>query len=346
MTAAAIKKNNFDLVRFSLAIIVFFYHVSVLTQLPELTGLGIYLSAEFAVDAFFVVSGFLIFMSYENSPSIKSYFLKRLRRVAPAYIAVILICSIAFFCISSFDFNHYFSFAWLKYIVMNMVTLNFLQHSLPGVFEENFMSAVNGALWTIKVEVMFYFSVPIVIFLFTKVNKWLVMTSIYVIATIYSLTMVYLEQKTGNGLYLILERQLPGQMSFFISGAFLYYGFDRFSKHSTLIFVVGVLVFTASKAMGLYFFYPASLAVMVIYGALIFKYVGNWGRFGDFSFGIYIWHFPLTQLFIQLGYFDSNPFLALAALVLSVMFAAYLSWHFIEKKFLNQNSHYRKVETL
>lgn len=320
--------------------------MSVLTQLPKLAALGIYLSAEFAVDAFFVVSGFLIFMSYENSSSIKSYFLKRLRRIAPAYIAVILICSISFFFISSSDLSHYFSFAWLKYILMNVVTLNFLQHNLPGVFDENFMSAVNGALWTIKVEVMFYFSVPIVIFLFTKTNKWLVLTSIYVIAIIYSLTMLYFEQKTGSNLYLILERQLPGQMSFFISGAFLYYCFDRFNKHSTLIFAIGVLMFTASKAMGLYFIYPASLAIIVIYGALIFKYVGNWGRFGDFSFGIYIWHFPLTQLFIQLGYFESNPYLALAVLVLSVMFAAYLSWHFIEKKFLNQNSHYRKVETL
>lgn len=341
-----VRQNNFDLLRLSLSFIVFFFHASILTQAAEFTFLATYLSAEFAVDAFFVVSGFLIFMSYDNSSSTQGYFLKRLRRILPGYSVVIVLSAVLFYGISTAEIRDYFNSEWLKYLAANIITLNFLQHDLPGVFTNNYMSAVNGALWTIKVEVMFYCAVPLVVLLFKKCHKFFVMAAIYAIATVYSLVMWRLGEATGEDVYLILERQLPGQMAFFIAGAFLYYYFERFKQNATTYFFIACAMLIASKYQALYFIYPAALAVIVIYITMLVRYFGNWGRYGDLSFGVYIWHFPLTQLFVHLGYFEDAPYAALAGLTFTVLIVAFLSWHLVEKRCLRASSHYRKAETL
>ena len=63
-------KNNFDLLRFLFATVVFFVHSSVLSGFEELSFITPILSSDIAVKAFFVISGFLIFMSYERSSSL------------------------------------------------------------------------------------------------------------------------------------------------------------------------------------------------------------------------------------------------------------------------------------
>ena len=84
-------KNNFDLIRVILALIVFLVHAASLSGYSGLRLILDIFSAEIAVKSFFIISGFLIFMSYEKSKTISSYFSKRIRRIYPAYVFVILI---------------------------------------------------------------------------------------------------------------------------------------------------------------------------------------------------------------------------------------------------------------
>ena len=105
-----------------------------------------------AVKAFFVVSGFLIFMSFERSSSFASYARKRIRRIYPAYFTVVMLCAIFLVAVSSKNIEHYFSFVWVKYVLANLAFLNFLQPTLPGVFDSNKIAVVNGALWTLKIR--------------------------------------------------------------------------------------------------------------------------------------------------------------------------------------------------
>ena len=91
-STAFLRQNNFDLLRFLFAFVVLLVHAHVLSGADELSILSEVLSSEIAVRSFFVVSGFLIFMSYENSRSLRSYFEKRVRRIYPAYFSIVVIC--------------------------------------------------------------------------------------------------------------------------------------------------------------------------------------------------------------------------------------------------------------
>lgn len=87
-------RNNFDFIRFCLALTVCLVHASILAGRSELAIISDILSSEVAVQGFFAVSGFLIFMSYERSRSLKSYAVKRVRRLVPAYVTVIVLSAI------------------------------------------------------------------------------------------------------------------------------------------------------------------------------------------------------------------------------------------------------------
>jgi peptidoglycan/LPS O-acetylase OafA/YrhL len=338
--------NNFDFLRVALAFLVMIAHMFILSGNADWEGSAVFfdLVAEIAVDSFFIVSGFLIFMSFERSSSIKSYALKRLQRIYPAYITVVLLTSIVLFLVSSETLSGYFSLEWVKYLIYNSVFLNFLHNWLPGVFEQNAMQAVDGALWTIKIEVMFYIFVPILALFIVRKNRFWGLTSIYVFSIIYSLICFYLAQDETKSIYTLLQRQLPGQLAFFISGAFLYYYFEHFKKHSLTYLFFAVMGIVASSFFEYSPIFPISLAILVIYFATLFKFLGNWGKHGDFSYGIYIWHFPIIQTFITLGFFKSAPILSFLGVIPIVLFIAYLSWNYIEKPFLRKKSHYKTAE--
>jgi len=165
------QKNNFDHIRLFLALAVFLYHVSELTKIADFQFFNNFVNAEIAVHAFFIVSGFLIFMSYERSSSLKRYFTKRFKRIAPGYITVILLSFLLLSLLSTLPIRDYFtSPESAKFLLANLTTLNFLHPALPGVFEGHSYTAVNGALWTIKVEVVFCLTVPLIAYFY----RWII----------------------------------------------------------------------------------------------------------------------------------------------------------------------------
>ena len=335
-----LRRNNFDLLRFAFSFVVLLVHAHALSGVQELAIFSRYLSSEIAVKSFFVVSGFLIFMSYENSGSVSAYFGKRIRRIYPAYVFVILVSVLLGSVFSSYDWSDYWSFPLLKYLAANLLFLNFLQPNLPGLFQDNLLQAVNGALWTLKIEVMFYLSVPLAVMAFTRLGRLPVLVVLYVGSVIYSAAMGALAEQTGSGLYLELQRQFPGQLSFFVAGAAGYYYFQYLSRHALPLMVAAVAAFVLRDWLPWALVQPLALGMVVVYIACFFPHLGNFGKYGDFSYGIYIVHFPILQLLIAYGYFETAPWLALLSATVLVVAAAILLWHMIEKPFLRRSSHY------
>ncbi len=338
------QKNNFDHIRLFLALGVFLFHVSDLTKLSDFQLLGNFINAEVAVHSFFIVSGFLIFMSYERSSSLKRYFAKRFKRIAPGYIAVILLSFLFLGMLSTLPTLDYFtSPESAKFLLANLLTLNFLHPTLPGVFEDHPYTAVNGALWTIKIEVTFYLTVPLIAYFYRWIKPGRLLTALFLLSALYYFAMGYFYEVSHNPLFALLQRQLPAQMMFFSAGALLYYYLELFRRYSHILLLVAISAYILQRYIGIHQLYPIyalSLSVIVIYLALIFPYLGHISKYGDLSYGIYIWHFPIIQTFISLHLFDVHPTLALLGLTTIVLLFAWLSWHLVEKPFLGKRSHY------
>ena len=331
--------NNFDMLRLLFAGTVCLVHAHYLSGYQQLGWIESVLSSAVAVKAFFVVSGFLIFMSFDRSPSISSYAKKRFRRIYPAYFTVVILCAIGLISISSRGFTDYFSPIWIKYVLANLSFMNFLHPTLPGVFDANRLQVVNGALWTLKIEVLFYLSVPLFVILFKRFGHFLIIATVYFLSVAYVTMFSWVAEQTGSNLYLEIGHQLPGQLSYFMAGAFFYYHLPVFERHARYFVFGAIPVLAANRYWPLPLLEPIALATAVVFFAL-FLHLGNFGRYGDFSYGVYILHFPIIQCFVHFGWLASFPWLFLIGIVLTTSMAAIAMWHFIEKPFLLRSSHY------
>ena len=342
------RDNNFDLLRLVFAAAVFFWHIYALSRAPELAVLGAMFSADFPIKGFFVISGFLVTMSYENSASLRDYAAKRVRRIYPAYAAVVIACAVAGAIVSVRPLAEYLGADLLRYLAANLVFLNFLAPTLPGVFEGQPHSEVNGALWTLKIEVMYYASVPAIAWLMSRLGRWRVLVALYVLSVAYTFILGELHARTGALIWLQLQRQLPGQMVYFLAGAALFFLGDRLRGRWLVLFCTALVTYGASAwiahpAIAL-LLEPAALGLLVIGAATALPHLGNFARYGDFSYGIYIIHFLVLQVLIAAGLFEAHPWAGSAAALALVVALAALNWHAVERPFLRRRSHYRLAE--
>ncbi|MGB6855828.1 MAG: hypothetical protein WBE03_03015, partial [Terracidiphilus sp.] len=73
------------------------------------------------------------------------------------------------------------------------------------------------------------------------------------------------------------------------------------------------------------------------------RYLGNFAKYGDFSYGVYIVHWPILQCMVFFGLPRLNPLIFLSLALVLVFAASFLMWHLVEKRFLTASSHYRRA---
>ncbi len=166
------------------------------------------------------------------------------------------------------------------------------------------------------------------------------MVILYLLSAIYAMNMVSMAVKTGQGYYLELQRQLPGQLVYFIAGAAGYYNLQYLTKNAKWLVPMAVIAFVFQSWLPWVIVQPMALAILVVWFACVLPSFGKFDKYGDFSYGIYIVHFPILQIMISHGYFKDSPWIGLLLTGILVMMGAYLLWHFIEKPFLRKSSHY------
>ncbi|OYU95066.1 MAG: acyltransferase [Bacteroidetes bacterium B1(2017)] len=334
-------KNNFDFLRFFFAFIVVLSHIVDLSLHPDIAYLKKYFDSHVSVTGFFIISGYLIAGSFIVSKTVKSYFVKRANRLLPAYIFVVLFSAIFFVFISSFSFTQYYlNAAWFKYLASNLSFLNFLQPCLPGVFLGNYLCTINGALWTIKVEVSFYLVLPFIIYWIQKTSKkHLVLIAVYLFGLLYEygLTQMAISIPAKAAIFDVLKHQLPGFLTYFISGIAMYYYQDQFHKYKNYVSPLALIVFIVEYSLNLEILRPIAMAILILYVAYGFTFLNNWGKYGDFSYGIYIYHFPIIQTAVSLGLFTIySPYMVGLGIISLVLVCSFLSWNLLEKRFLQR----------
>lgn len=347
------SRNNLDCLRLILASIVVLFHLYALTKLSAFSAFGFVLLPHFAIRSFFVISGFLVYRSYTRSSSVASYFEKRARRIYPAYFTVIVLAAIALCTLSTLPFSQYFGYGFWKYIGANLLFLNFLAPSLPGVFTSGALSAVNGALWTLKIEVGFYLIVPVIHYLCSRFGTNKIIVTIFCLSCIWKFGFAWLAGRgmgphafdtfdSTRSIYSQLQVQLPGELLYFCAGIFLLLYFDWLILHLRIIACATAGLFLLDRL-----FMGGALDVFWISGfVLVFgfwRYFGNFSKFGDFSYGVYIVHYPILQALIVFGAARLNPAIFLLICVTLIGLTAILMWHLVESRFLKSSSHYRQV---
>lgn len=328
-----------NVVRYYLCLCILMNHFNVLTgvgipMLPRIFG---------GVGSFFAISGFLMFSSFEKRPYLKGYFDRRARRILPPYIFIVVLSAVLLSCVSSLSFGEYFSDLRLyKYIVANLMFVNFIEPSLPGVFVDspNLMSAVNGSLWTMKGEVVCYISVPAVYAVIRRYSEHashilcVLIGGCFIVYVLLTLNSDGLER----GIVTILAKQFR-VFTFFYVGALINIYLQDIKKYKWITISVALILLYISTLNGCLnlCLRPFTDSVMVIW----FSMVGTWGhflsRYNSLSYDVYLIHFPVIQLILALGLMPCLGAYGALAVTIVVSFAtATFSWFVIGKPILNK----------
>lgn len=329
--ALARRADNFLILRIIAAAMVIYGHAPHIA--PAVSGIdffvrmhwGIY-SGDIAVDVFFVISGFLVTGSYVRHKSLYKFAKARFLRVYPAFVLNVVGLAVVYgLLFTTLPKTEYLQQpgVW-HYITTNLKMSSNMVWQLPGVFNEGIKtSTINGSQWTLPAEVRMYVLLGVMgaLGLFASARVTTVVLAGLLVAGVMRPDLFPLHPDWFR---------LGG---YFLLGVLIY-------THRSIIRVrvdlaVGlVLLAILTRHLALY---PATFALALAGMVLCLAYLTppwRWlERFGDPSYGIYLWGWPCQQvvakLLPQAGWFTHVAL----ALTMAVAFG-YASWTFLEKQML------------
>lgn len=326
METSLSRDNNFQLIRFIAASMVLFSHsFVVITGNYDQEPLGKFLGldfAELAVDIFFVISGFLVTSSLLHRRNLFSFLWARFLRIYPAAIVNSLFCVffIGILCTSFPITDYLISSKTYSYLLNNSLLFKFnIYGYLPGT------SIVNVSLWTLPWETKAYAALALLAFLWWSRKELIVLTvaifSIVIFLMHHSITIF------NNPVYGHLFRF----SSFFFVGSAIYI----YRKHIPLsqkYLLTSLIVLLFSVILKMFFFaYILLLPYIVISSAYVIGgFIRNFNKVGDYSYGMYLFAFPIQQSIYHL-FPTINIVTMFFSSFLVTLLIAICSWHFIEK---------------
>lgn len=283
------RGNNLDLLRLIFAWLVVLAHADELPRYGSASPL--FHASGLAVDGFFVLSGFLVFKSWVDHPDPRAYALRRFFRIWPAYAVVVLAQCILLMALQP----TLPAVEALRYLAANAVFLNFLAPSIGPLLDGLPLTAINGALWTLKVEAGFYLVLPAL--------AWAILRRpglTLAVLVIGSLAWVTWWNQAGGPA--VLMHQLPGKMHLFALGIGLALWQDRVRTP--------VLALGAIGAAALPWLVPLDPTLAQAQRALLLAFALPLAGFRlpalrlplDISYGVYLVHFPLIQMAVLHGW--------------------------------------------
>lgn len=318
--------NNFDLLRLVAASAVIFSHsFGLITAgghadadpLFRLTN-GQMTFGELGVYIFFVTSGFLITPSLLRSRGLGDYFTKRLLRIIPGLTFVVLASILVFGpLLTKEPLSHYFG-STLTYRYLVNITMFVAQPGLPGVFASNPLpDMVNGSLWTLKFEFFCYV-------LLAGLSLCKLLSARVVLAGAVLCTL-------GGKLYAGPGYGYVFYAAFFLAGSALYLWRDHVRLNRSLL-LCAVAAIAVSDLIGLLKF---GFVVAGSYIVICAAYSGDLGerlrnRVGDYSYGLYLFGFPVEQTVEQILGASNTWWLEFSIAYPLALALAAISWNLVE----------------
>jgi peptidoglycan/LPS O-acetylase OafA/YrhL len=212
ITTSGVYYPEIDGIRFMCIAMVMLCHVSVYVR-TYITGpydfqssplLYILSNGGEGVYPFFTLSGYILTVPFikakfcqQSSPSLKKYYLRRLTRLEPPYIiSLILSFAVLVWVLNNFTF---------KFLFPHFLASLFYVHHI--FFPQSNPPALPVA-WTLEVEMMFYISLPFLLYLLYKLPTFYRRLIIFLIISVVP----FLHQG------LINYRFLPANLPYFLAG--------------------------------------------------------------------------------------------------------------------------------
>lgn len=288
-----------------------------------------------AVDVFFVTSGFLVTGSLLRSRSITSFAWARVLRIYPALLVAMLLSVFLLGPIfTALPLSSYFADSrTYAYLARGGTLVGGVLGQLPGVFDGNpYPRAVNGSLWTLPHEVRLYMAVAALWIASRVVSRWIpsAFASTLIGLACFSGVMVAGSTIVGTDIHPLFRL---GYM--FCAGASFAVLHGRIAFPRSAMFAL-LLALAFSLPFPRTFVAAYSLAIPYLTLLLAFQpriVLVPHLEAGDYSYGVYIYAFPVQQSIVALV--GPIPPLGLMISAAIVTFAlAVLSWHLIERRAL------------
>lgn len=325
---ASRPENNYLLLRFLAALAVIYGHSFAISNKSDQTEvfwrlLRFTYSGDLGVDVFFVISGFLVTASYLNRHDLADFMKARCLRIFPGlFVCVVFTAFVLAPIVTTVPVAQFLRHGQPYDFVLRNVTLWNIRFDLPGVFQDQPVTAVNGSLWTLPAEFLLY----ILVGLFGATGVlgrrrwyWLFIAALCALATALTTTVPFFINKTDFLRLFIL----------FGAGSLLRVYGDRIPLATSLmllLLVPAVLCYDTAA-------FPYLFLGWLVYATVWFAYVPDlhwFNRAGDYSYGLYIYAFPVQQTLRH--YFPHilplQMFPAAAAVTLACAMA---SWHLVEE---------------
>lgn len=318
---------------FALLLVILFHY-----QIPPFTG------GYIGVDIFFVLSGYLISSIilkdlHSNTFSFRDFYYRRIIRLAPAAIFVVIITFIVFYFILApiafVDFarsvREFFTFSSNFYFAKE----------LDDYFATSATSLPLLHTWSLAVEWQFYFFFPLVLFAF---KNSLTSTKGVLIALLLTLSGVSIVLSAEPSSYFVTHTRAFE----FVAGALgaIYLREKDFKQSNIISSAALLLLFTLAILFSKSHPYPGWYAISVSILTLIILYTGKRNSFlklptvrwlGKISYSAYLWHWPI-YVFLNLKLGSLDYLVTYGAIILSLLLG-----HFTQKYIENIAKH--KVKT-
>ena len=323
--SASLQKNhnNFDALRLVAAWAVLFSHQFPVIDLTYPDFVNIPMVGGAAVMAFFSISGYLVTLSWQHQPSFWCFAGKRFLRLWPALCVVSMVCL--------FIVGPVFTALPLRTYWTSTGTWDYLEnlllrihYPLPGVFGQHPLpNAVNGPLWTIPIEATCYAVLAIAGLFGLLKNRyvWVSLCGAYLAWFLGTQTM-----DLRGAMQHWLEFPAYFVFGSLIASLNIWFLRQRFAW-SALATAVALITYSLGfKYSALLIFLPPFL---ISIGTVSWPVLSQAGRFGDVSYGVYLYAFPIQQSVYALW-----PALSFGTSLLVVtiftLCAGWLSWRLVE----------------
>jgi peptidoglycan/LPS O-acetylase OafA/YrhL len=318
------------------------------------------------VDIFFVISGYLITsiilkeLVTTGSFSFKHFYERRIRRILPALLFVILVS---------------LPFAWMYLLPSRLIDFSkTILYSLG--FSSNFYFWYSGQqyfdgwsmykpflhTWSLSVEEQYYILFPIVLLIaFKYLRKYLI--NILIFLTIISLLLAQLSSKTGPSanFYFLYSRMWE-----LLSGSILAY-FEITLGHRSknqkmncifpsigLLLIFHYILFYDDKILHPSFYtLPPIIGVCLIIwfsqkDELVTKIFSTklFVGIGLISYSLYLWHFPIFSFMRLTGVTPGDSLIKKLGLFIIILLISFISYYFVEQPFRNKNNKFKIIISL